>query len=962
MPGRTGSIHKAALTDAVTPLEESGKKLAYKAAVEGIVLLENDGSLPLKAGKIALYGAGAKKTIKGGTGSGEVNERHAVSVFEGLEQSGFTVTTMRWIEDYDQAFEEGEQEYAEEFRKKLSPKNLSDFMNLMSSPYRYPYGRAIQEKDIEESDTDSCIYVVSRQAGEGADRKLDENEYGLSEIERINIAFCAERYKKLIVVINVGGVFDLNFLNEISGINAVIFMGELGTMGGLALADVISGKQTPSGKLTDTWAKHYRDLPFADEYSYLNGNLDEEYYREGIYVGYRYFETFAKDKVLYPFGFGLSYTTFTVTAEAKEKDVDQVTVTATVETTGKTAGKEVVQVYIKAPQGVLGKPARALVGFAKTGILAPGAKETVTINVAKESFASYDDSGATGHKSCYVLEEGSYEFYVGSDVRSAAFAGAYEQPFKVVETLTEAMAPVEAFERMKAVAGEDGTLKPGYEAAPLRTVDPAKRMKENRMEPIPYTGDKGYKLGDVLDKKVTMEEFVAQLSDDDLICMFRGEGMCSPKVTPGTAAAFGGLTPELQEFGIPASCCTDGPSGLRFDCGTKAFSMPNGTLLGCTFDLQLVEDLYEMAGREMRQNRVDALLGPGMNIHRNPLNGRNFEYISEDPYLTGWISAVQILGMEKSDVTGTIKHFCGNNQESKRHTVNAVVSERALREIYLKGYEIAVKEGGARSIMSTYGPVNGIWTAGNYDLLTTILRGEWNYDGFVMTDWWAMSNREGYEATRTTHAPMVSAGNDVFMVCNDCTDMSQDDVKEALEKGEITRGDLQRNAMNVLHFILGTPCILRFLDRISEEEKEAQEQQGDNDFVAADLVTYEADPETGDVVIDASAWENKKGTSEVCGVSILADKMGTYDIEMEMKADLEDLAQLSVTVYIDNIVKTVISIRGTKGEWIKETRDLGFFFGSNHYLKLYFGANGMQLGKIRLKLREGMEALSKHEE
>lgn len=306
---RTRSIHKAALTDAVTPLEESGKKLAYKAAVEGIVLLENDGSLPLKAGKIALYGAGAKKTIKGGTGSGEVNERHAVSVFEGLEQSGFTVTTMRWIEDYDQAFEEGEQEYAEEFRKKLSPKNLSDFMNLMSSPYRYPYGRAIQEKDIEESDTDSCIYVVSRQAGEGADRKLDENEYGLSEIERINIAFCAERYKKLIVVINVGGVFDLNFLNEISGINAVIFMGELGTMGGLALADVISGKQTPSGKLTDTWAKHYRDLPFADEYSYLNGNLDEEYYREGIYVGYRYFDTFHVAP-RYPFGYGMSYTNF----------------------------------------------------------------------------------------------------------------------------------------------------------------------------------------------------------------------------------------------------------------------------------------------------------------------------------------------------------------------------------------------------------------------------------------------------------------------------------------------------------------------------------------------------------------------------------------------------------------------------------------------------------------------------
>ena len=385
--------------------------------------------------------------------------------------------------------------------------------------------------------------------------------------------------------------------------SAVLYVWQGGQEGGNGVADVLMGRVNPCGKLTDTIAENIEDYPSQSCF----GDLTRNEYKEDIYVGYRYFETFAKEKVLYPFGFGLSYTTFAVTAEAKEKDVDNVTVTATVENTGKTDGKEVVQVYVKAPQGVLGKPSRALVGFAKTGVLAPGAKETLTINVTKESFASYDDSGATGHKSCYVLEEGSYEFYVGSDVRSAAFAGAYEQPFKVVEILTEAMAPVEAFERMKAVPGEDGTLKPGYEAAPLRTVDPIERMKENRMEPITYTGDKGYKLGDVLDKKVTMEEFVAQLSDEDLICIFRGEGMCSPKVTPGTAAAFGGLTPELQEFGIPAACCTDGPSGLRFDCGTRAFSMPNGTLLGCTFDLPLVEDLYEMAGREMRQNRVDAL-------------------------------------------------------------------------------------------------------------------------------------------------------------------------------------------------------------------------------------------------------------------------------------------------------------------------------------------------------------------
>ena len=929
-----------------TPLDfEKYAALARQAAAEGCVLLKNDNeALPLQKGdKVAVFGRIAFHYYKSGLGSGGlVNTKYVVGILDALKEEKDITLDENLLGTYEKWIEENPYDEGQGWGK-------------------VPWSQKEMEltDEIVESakGADAAIVVVGRTAGEDQDNKNEAGSYLLTDTEKEMVEKVSKAFARTIVVLNVGNIIDMKWVKECNPA-AVLYVWQGGQEGGNGVADVLMGRVNPCGKLTDTIAENIEDYPSTSCF----GDLTRNEYKEDIYVGYRYFETFAKEKVLYPFGFGLSYTTFAVTAEAEEKDADNVTVTATVENTGKTDGKEVVQVYVKAPQGVLGKPSRALVGFAKTGVLAPGAKETLTIDVTKESFASYDDSGATGHKSCYVLEEGSYEFYVGSDVRSAAFAGSYEQPFKVVETLTEAMAPVEAFERMKAVAGEDGTLKLGYEAVPLRTVDPIDRMKENRMEPLTYTGDKGYKLGDVLDKKVTMEEFVAQLSDEELICIFRGEGMCSPKVTPGTAAAFGGLTPKLQEFGIPASCCTDGPSGLRFDCGTKAFSMPNGTLLGCTFDLPLVEELYEMAGCEMRQNRVDALLGPGMNIHRNPLNGRNFEYISEDPYLTGWISAVQILGMEKSDVTGTIKHFCANNQESNRHHVDAVVSERALREIYLKGYEIAVKEGGARSIMSTYGPVNGIWTAGNYDLLTTILRGEWNYDGFVMTDWWAMSNHEGYEATRTTRAPMVSAGNDVFMVCSDCTDMGQDDVKEALENGEITRGDLQRNAMNVLHFILKTPNMLRFLDRISEEEKKAQEQQGDNDFVAADLVTYEADPVTGEVEIDASAWDTKKGNSEVCGVTILADQMGTYDIELEMKSDLEDLAQLPVTVYLDNIVKTVISIRGTKGEWIKETRDLGFFFGPNHYLKLYFGANGLELGKIRLKLRESIEVMSKHEE
>ena len=298
-------------------------------------------------------------------------------------------------------------------------------------------------------------------------------------VEKVSKAFA-----RTIVVLNVGNIIDMKWVKECNPA-AVLYVWQGGQEGGNGVADVLMGRVNPCGKLTDTIAENIEDYPSQSCF----GDLTRNEYKEDIYVGYRYFETFAKEKVLYPFGFGLSYTTFAVTAEAEEKDVDNVTVTATVENTGKTDGKEVVQVYVKAPQGVLGKPSRALVGFAKTGVLAPGAKETLTIDVTKESFASYDDSGATGHKSCYVLEEGSYEFYVGSDVRSAAFAGAYEQPFKVVEILTEAMAPVEAFERMKAVPGEDGTLKPGYEAAPLRTVDPIERMKENRMEPITYTGE-----------------------------------------------------------------------------------------------------------------------------------------------------------------------------------------------------------------------------------------------------------------------------------------------------------------------------------------------------------------------------------------------------------------------------------------------------------------------------------------
>ena len=414
-------------------------------------------------------------------------------------------------------------------------------------------------------------------------------------------------------------------------------------------------------------------------------------------------------------------------------------------------------------------------------------------DINPNDIASYDDSGVTGHKSCYVLEEGTYEIFAGSDVRSAKSAGIYKEELRVIEQLQEAYAPIEKFRRMKAVLRADGTYQAVTEEVPVRTADPHKRREERMPKTLEYTGDKGYKLADVLDKKVSMDEFVAQISEADLIAMFRGEGMCSPKVTAGTAAAFGGVTESLKALGIPVGCCADGPSGIRMDCGTKAFSLPNGTLLGCTFNTELVGELYEMTGRELRLNKIDSLLGPGMNIHRNPLNGRNFEYISEDPLLTGRICAAQVKAMAKSEIGSTIKHFCGNNQEVGRSTSDSVMSERCLREIYLKGFEIAVKEGGARSVMTTYRSVNGLWTAGSYDLCTTILRKEWGFDGAIMSDWNTTVPEDGSVPWKC-----VAAGNDIIMPGNPDDDKN---IRQAYKEGKLTEEEIRNCAGHLVSMI-----------------------------------------------------------------------------------------------------------------------------------------------------------------
>lgn len=594
-----------------------------------------------------------------------------------------------------------------------------------------------------------------------------------------------------------------------------------GMEGGSAVADVLTGDVTPSGKLSDTIAATLADYPSTAHF----GSKTENSYSEDIYVGYRYFETFAPDKVLYPFGYGLSYTNFKITTDNVNAGENEVAVTVTVQNTGKVEGKEVVQIYYGAPQGKLGKPAKELAAFAKTRLLQPGESQSITITYDTKDMASYDDSGITGHDSSYVLEAGDYNIYVGNSVSDSEKQGVYSlNALKVVETLQEALAPTKEFDRIKpGQPNENGTFTTVTEKVPTRTTDLDERIKQNLPASIPQTGDKGYTLLDVYNQKVTMDQFIAQLSNNDLGAIILGEGMSSPKVTAGTAAAFGGVTKNLLKFGLPIDSAADGPSGIRMETNAeKATSIPNGTMLACTWNTELNERLFDLLGKEMLINNIDTLLGPGINIHRSPLNGRNFEYFSEDPLLTGIMAAAQTRGLQKNGTSPTIKHFAANNQETDRHLVNALVSERALREIYLKGYEMAVKSGKARSVMTSYGPVNGTWASSNYDLNTTILRGEWGFDGIVMTDWWAkMSEDQGFYATtnrydETNGKAMVRAQNDLYMVIpNDYAETHKNrnnstfNTMTSLANGSLTLGELQRSAKNITSFLMKSPAFAR---------------------------------------------------------------------------------------------------------------------------------------------------------
>lgn len=877
-------------------------KLARKAAAEGTILLKNDDHvLPLQRETVSIFGRTQIDYYRSGIGSGgSVNVPYTTNLLSSMRSNEKVSVNEELASLYEawrieNPFDNGGGRWATQpwYQKEMP---LSDEVVKKA--------RMISEK---------AIIVIGRTAGEDKDNADKEGSYRLAPDERQMLNSVCSQFQKVIIVLNVSNIIDMCWMLEekySNSIKAVLYAWQGGQEGGNAVVDALTGEVTPSGKLPDTIAYSINDYPSTKNF----GGSDYNIYEEDIYVGYRYFETFCKEKVQYEFGFGLSYTDFKIeilnSTVVTKDDGDYIEVKTKVQNVGEEySGKEVVQVYVEAPQGKLGKPARSLVAFEKTKLLCPSEEEILAISFPIKYMASYDDEGITGYPHCYVLEAGAYQLHAGTSVRNTIKvtidnkAAYYVDKFTVVETLEEALAPTRSFNRIKpGFKKENNTYEIAFAQVPVQTTSLHERIQNNLPKAIPQIGNKGIKLKDVYDNKAAMEEFIAQLSTEELATIVRGEGMCSPKVTTGTASAFGGVGDSLLSYGIPLACAADGPSGIRMEGGDLATQVPIGALLASTWDKNLVNQLYIMEGQELKLNKIDTLLGPGMNIHRNPMNGRNFEYFSEDPILTGSIAAAIVSGIRTGGSTATIKHFACNSQETRRSLVDAVISERALREIYLKGFEIAVKQGGANSIMTSYNPINGHWSASNYDLTTTILRKEWNFQGIVMTDWWAMMNNtvEGGPADRKYTDQMIRAQNDLYMVvANDGAEVnvSQDNTLESIENVTLTIGELQRNAMNICSFLMKAPVFFR-----KQEFKEQIVYVPSNKYFTGNS--------------DFSNDTDKKlYITKNLPLSFTVTEAGIYRIIACMKSYGDSLAQATYKILINEQTGTTGQINGTNGNW-----------------------------------------------
>lgn len=1027
-------------SDAVSPREKRNAQLSRAAAADGIVLLKNEGAvLPLQAGaSVALYGSGVTQTIKGGTGSGDVNNRNTVNFLEGMREAGYKVTDEDWLDAYEKEYRQARLAWRDGILRRINdPVHPEDFFDAYSkTPFVRPAGG-----EITKTGADTAVYVLSRIAGENADRLDAPGDYLLTVEEHAHLSRICALYPHVILVLNVGGVIDLSFLDELPQIQAVLLAGQGGIECGAAIADVISGKVNPSGKLTDTWAYRYEDYPSSATFSHNNGNLEKEYYSEGIFVGYRYFDTFDVP-VRYGFGYGLSYTTFELGTpvigvleatvdnegymddefaadggngaangvagdfdfgdeadgeeadesgdvdfeeldfeeeefdetgsededgldfvEAEELDdaalagaaatvaaaagdaaalaaavdaeldpvpddeetgigegisrddvelqVDSdnpdagpgdeavdlcmdygsvVYVKVPVRNTGSRAGREVVQLYASAPYGRLPKERRRLIGFAKTGLLQPGEDETVEISVPTAAMTSYDEE-----QSAWILEQGWYTLWVGSSLESSKQAGALKVTEEIVveqdepvcerrDELTE-LVPDQAeakadyerraalYERLEALdGGVDGAAAAGAvaggmdrsagsgavgngaasaaaddaiaavasAAAGVDGVTDASYIQVETLSPDAIFYTEVIYDSNTLNADPDCLKVARDLTDEQLIGLVRGAERVviagqlgdAGQSVPGTA---GETSHAAIEDGIAPIVLSDGPAGLRvlptysvkdgkvvresslrnMDNGffytepapeadevyhQYATAFPVGTVLAQTWDRDLVADVGNAVAEEMKEFGVTLWLAPGMNIHRNPLCGRNFEYYSEDPVLSGRMAATITNGVQGIEGCGTtIKHFAANNQEDNRMRVDEVISERALREIYFKGFEIAVKESHPMALMTSYNLINGVHSANNYDLCTKIARDEWGFDGVIMTDWTTTTSDGG----KCTASGCIRSGNDLIMPGFDA---DSDNLRAELAAGTLKRAELEACASRIIRCIGQSDC------------------------------------------------------------------------------------------------------------------------------------------------------------
>lgn len=791
--------------------------LSRNAAKEGMVLLKNDPAvLPLARGsRIALFGKGTFDYVKGGGGSGDVTVPYMKNLYDGFQEHKDLVSVDEKTAAFYRSYVTGQYEEGGipgMIEEPLLPDRLAD---------------------EAAASCDTAIISISRFSGEAWDRKSElgapgenvcddkhlselqnqlftRSDFYLTPREEELIQKITDRFARVVVVMNVGGMVATDWFACNDRIRSVLMAWQGGMEGGCAAAELLLGLGNPSGKLADTFAHRLEDYPSTEGFHEASDHVD---YTEDIYVGYRYFETLpgAAQKVIYPFGFGLSYTTFSLTnvkasvvkgapdpdaetADGPNPDSgDLILAEVLVTNTGKYAGREVVQLYCGAPQGLLGKPARVLCGYQKTRLLQPGESQLVTIEVKTKDLASYDDLGRVC-KSSWVLEKGSYGFFLGTDVRSSRkleFHYEIEKDRIVCRAVTR-MAPTQLSCRLRA----DGT----YENLPLgEPNDPNESVLERlpyeqmdgctpevRHQPHGYTSWTGKTNGlpqliDVAEGRITLDRFIRSMSDEHLAELIGGQP------NTGVANTFG--YGNLPEYGIPDIMTADGPAGLRIlpNVGVKTTAFPCATLLACTWDPEITYAVGRAGGEEVKENNISVWLTPAVNIHRSPLCGRNFEYYSEDPFLAGKQAAGMVEGIQSTHVAATVKHFALNNKETNRKDSDSRASERAIREIYLKQFEIIVRTAHPWSIMSSYNLINGHRASENRDMLIGILRDEWRYDGMVTTDWW----------TYGEHYKECAAGNDMKMGCG-----FADRVMDAFHKGAITRAQLELAARHILTLIL----------------------------------------------------------------------------------------------------------------------------------------------------------------